>query len=410
MATMIDSLTNLITPAVGQIAGKLGESEASVSQGATAGFGSLLGGLLNKSRDAGAFSQIFDMISSPPPSSNLTNDLASAVGTMGTGGGGMANTASNFLGSLFGGNTNAVTDLLGRSAGFKNSASALALLKFAAPMLINFLGKKVRDGGMNAHGLTNLLTSERDSIVQAAPPGLMDVLQSAPETPHVEREVPRAATPADRPYVGDTHKERSGRWLWPAVGIAALLLAFIAVRQGREHRVTNTVSTGVSALDTMAMRPGAAIDTAGGEVSPSVSGLGALGKKRLPNGIIISIPAYGAESRVVAFIEGSQPIGTHNSFDLDRVSFAPGSSEIMSGSQDQLNNVAAILRAYPNATVKIAGYSDNAGSPVTNLKLSQERANAVKLALERAGISSSRMTSEAGGVRNQRVALIFTHK
>jgi len=42
--------------------------------------------------------------------------------------------------------------------------------------------------------------------------------------------------------------------------------------------------------------------------------------------------------------------------------------------------------------------------------LSQQRANAVKQALVGSGISSSRVTSEAGGVRNRRVALEVANK
>jgi OOP family OmpA-OmpF porin len=408
MATLIDSLTNLIAPATGQIAAKLGESDAAVSHGVTSGLGSVLGGLLHKSKDTAAFGQIFDLISSPPPSTNLTGDLETAVGTLGTSGGGAPSTATNFLGMLFGGQTNAIADLLGRTAGFKKSTSALMLLNFAAPMVLNFFGKKIRDDGLNAGSLTNLLTSERDSIVAAAPPGFMNVLGSAPQTPYVERELRRTATPADRPYIGDTRTERSGRWLWPAVGVAAAVLAWIAISQSRPHRVARRVTAGVSAMDTMANRTGRVIDTAGGEVN--ISGLGALGKRRLPNGIIINVPAFGMESRVLGFIEGPQSASELATFDFDRLTFDQGSAHVQPGSLDQLNNVASIMRAYPDVTVKISGFSDNAGSPVSNLKLSQQRANAVKQALVASGIASSRMTTEAGGVRNRRVALEITHK
>jgi OOP family OmpA-OmpF porin len=411
MATLIDSLTNLVSPAVGQIAGKLGESEMAVSSGVTGSLGSMLGGLLHKTKDAAGFGQIFDVIGSAPPSSDLTSDLASAVGSLGTGESSVADTASNFLGMLFGEHTNGIADLLGGSAGFKNKASALALLEFAAPMVINFLGKRVRDDALNAGGLTQLLTSERDSIVAAAPPGLMNVLESAPPTPRVEeREVPRTVTAGDRPYVGETRTERGGRWLWIAVGVAAVFLAWIAISVSRPHRVAQRVSAGVTVTDTMAHRAGAVIDTAGGEVSPSISGLGALGKRRLPNGLIIDVPAYGMESRVIDFIEGTQPVGALSTFDFDRLTFADGTAHLRPESSEQVHNIAAIMRAYPDVTVKIEGFSDNAGSPVTNLRLSQQRANAVKQALVGAGISSKRISAEAGGVRNRRVALELTHK
>lgn len=411
MATLIDSLTNLIAPATGQIAAKLGESEAAVSSGVTSSLGSVLGGLLDKTKDPAAFGHIFDVISSAPPSTNLTGDLQAGVGALGASGSGPTNAATNFLGMLFGGNMNAVTDLLGRTAGFKNPTSAASLLSLAAPMVLNFFGQKIHEGGLDASSLSSLLTSERDSIVGAAPPGLMNVLESAPQAPRVEeREIPLTATPGDRPYVDDTRPERSGRWLWPAVGIAAVLLAWIAISVSRPHRAAERVSANVSAGDSMANRAGGVIDTAGGEVSGTISGLGSLGMRRLPNGLVITVPAYGMETRVIGFIEGTQPVGTLSSFDFDRLKFAAGSAHLRPQSQEQLNNVVSIMRAYPGVTVKIEGFSDNAGSPATNLKLSRERANAVKQALVGAGIASSRVKAEAGGPRNQRVALEITHK
>jgi len=409
MATLIDSLTDLIAPATGQIATKLGESEAVVSHGVTTTLGSLFGGLLHKTKDPVGFGQVFDVISSAPPSANLTGDLDTAVGALGTNDVVATNTATNFLGMLFGGGTTAVAESLGRTVGFKNPTSVTALLSFAAPMVVNFLGKKVHEDGLDATKLSNLLTSERETIDAAAPPGFMNTLEGAPPAPLVEeREVEIAAVPGDRPYVGDTHTERSGRWLWPAVGIAAALLAWIAISVSRPHRAEQRTTASVSPMDTMANRTGGVIDTAGGEVS--ISGLGALGKRRLPSGVIINVPAYGMESRVIGFIEGSQPVSDHSTFDFDRLNFFEGSAHLQPGSLDQLNNVAAIMRAYPTMTVKIEGFSDNTSSPRDNLKLSQQRASAVKQALVASGISSSRMTAEPGGVRNQRVAFEITHK
>jgi len=410
MATLIDSLTDLIAPATGQIAAKLGESEAAVAHGVTTTLGSVFGGLLNKTKDPAAFGQIFDVISSAPPSANLEGDLQTSVETMGATAGVATSSATNFLDMLFGGGTTAVAELLGRTVGFRNPASVTSLLSFATPMVLNFLGKRVHEDGLNADSLARVLASERDSIVAAAPPEFMDVLGSAPEPRFVEEEIAITPVPGDKPYVGDTRSERSGKWLWPAVGIAAAILAWIAISVSRPHRVAERVSARVSAIDTVKARPGGIVDTAGGEVTTPISPLGALGMRRLPGGIILTVPAYGMESRVVGFIEGAQPVSEHSTFDFDRLTFAQGTARILPESQEQLKNVASIMQAYPNVTVKVEGFSDIAGAPRTNLKLSQQRANAVKQALVASGIPSNRITAEAGGVRNRRVALEVTHK
>ena len=417
MATLIDSLTNLVSPATGQIAEKLGESETAVSRGVTSSLGSVLGGLVNKTKDPTAFGQIFDLISSRPASTNLTGDLQTAVGGLRTSGG--TNTSTKFLGMLFGGRTNAVGDLLGRTAGFKNPTSGSSLLSFAVPLVLGFFGKRVHDDGLNASSLTNLLTSERDSIVAAAPPGFMSVLESAPQTPRVEeREFRKTATPADRPYIRDTRTEGGRRWLWPVVGVAAVALAWLAVSHSKPRRTSEAVTTGMTAS------AGGLIDTSAGEVSKTVGSLGAFGKRRLPNGVELNVPEYGIETKVIGFIEGPQPVNDLTWFDFDRLNFATGSARVLPESQEQLSNIAAILRAYPNVTVKIGGYTDNVGSSAANLKLSKDRADAVKQALVRSGIATNRITTEGygslhpvadnsteeGRERNRRIAVKVTQK
>jgi OmpA-OmpF porin, OOP family len=89
-----------------------------------------------------------------------------------------------------------------------------------------------------------------------------------------------------------------------------------------------------------------------------------------------------------------------------------------------LGNIAAILKAYPNAHVKIGGYTDNTGEAAANVALSSARAKNVMDALVGAGIDSSRLESkgygdqypvgdnatEEGRAQNRRIALLVTQK
>ncbi len=71
-----------------------------------------------------------------------------------------------------------------------------------------------------------------------------------------------------------------------------------------------------------------------------------------------------------------------------------------SASYDRIDFVLNYLKTNPNANVEITGYADEIGNELYNLKLSSNRANAVKDILVKSGISESRITVSQGGVDN----------
>ncbi len=62
-----------------------------------------------------------------------------------------------------------------------------------------------------------------------------------------------------------------------------------------------------------------------------------------------------------------------------------------------LQSIASILKEYPTAKFAIEGHTDNAGKPAKNLKLSKDRAAAVKQYLIDNGIAADRLASEGFG-------------
>lgn len=83
--------------------------------------------------------------------------------------------------------------------------------------------------------------------------------------------------------------------------------------------------------------------------------------------------------------------------DLPRVQFATGSDEILPESFDELEAAAELLMAAGDITVEVQGYTDTDGSEESNLALSQDRADAVRLWLVDAGVSSSSLTAVGYG-------------
>lgn len=85
---------------------------------------------------------------------------------------------------------------------------------------------------------------------------------------------------------------------------------------------------------------------------------------------------------------------------LRGVSFEAGSSVLTTGSYGALDGVAAALVAHPDIRLEIAGYTDDAGTPGTNLRLSQLRAEAVRAYLVSRGVGATRLTARGYGSAN----------
>ena len=80
------------------------------------------------------------------------------------------------------------------------------------------------------------------------------------------------------------------------------------------------------------------------------------------------------------------------------VHFESGRAVIGSESFPLLNEVAALLNAHPEVkSVRVEGHTDDRGGAAANMKLSKDRAAAVRTYLVKQGVSDARLTSEGYG-------------
>lgn len=85
-------------------------------------------------------------------------------------------------------------------------------------------------------------------------------------------------------------------------------------------------------------------------------------------------------------------------YSFDQVNFKMGSAnELMAGSEGQIQNLAQILKAYPDSKIKIGGYTDKTGDEAVNMKISQGRADFVKAQLAKMGVGSQVLGAEGYG-------------
>lgn len=118
-------------------------------------------------------------------------------------------------------------------------------------------------------------------------------------------------------------------------------------------------------------------------------------QKKLPNGVELSIPTSSFENKLLGLLEDAA--NRPGELNLDRISYSKAKTTLRPSSKEQLQNLAEILKAYPNTKIVIRGYTDKAPNSAYNLEIPRARANNVLRELTRMGINKSRMTAEGFG-------------
>lgn len=411
-ANLLDSLKNYITPElISKASGMLGESESGVASAISASIPSLLSGLVNKSSDSGVMGSVMDLVSSQ--ASNSDGILSNLAGLL-SGDSASPEIASTLLSSLFGGKVSGITDLIAGVSGVKSS-SVTSVLGMAAPMLLGHLGKS----GTTLSGLTSLLSSEKESILAAAPAGLASAAGFANNF---------SSTVKNNVNAAPVSNDSGGfpKWLLPLLLIGAALAALYYFTKECNKKVEAAPIDNIEVVDSLAKK---ALDTAHGAakevIVDAVSTLGEFSVITLPNNVELNAPQKGIENQVVTWMnDKSKVVDKTTWFNFDRLLFETGKSTLKPESQEQLKNMSEILKAYPTMEIKLGGYTDNTGVAASNLKLSGDRAKSVMAELVKMGVEAKRVNAEGygdqfpvasndteeGRAQNRRIAVRITKK
>ncbi|MDD3771510.1 MAG: OmpA family protein [Weeksellaceae bacterium] len=124
----------------------------------------------------------------------------------------------------------------------------------------------------------------------------------------------------------------------------------------------------------------------------------------LPDSTKIRVGDKSAEFKLYEQLQNPDFIAQpHKNIDwitLDRVYFTTGKSELTENSNRQIQHLVILLNAYPNAKIKIGGFTDNQGQDETNIRISTGRAKNIANQLIENGVDALQIESEGFGAIN----------
>ena len=384
----------------------LGVSESNTKSAVTSMIPALLGSLVQKGSTPQGASSLLNMINSPQVDSGIVGNMSQLLGG-GANVNQLVNTGSSLINSLLGSNAGPLSNTLSSMSGLSGSSTS-NLLALAAPFFLGGLKKLVGERGLNTSGLMSLLGDQAKSVQNAIDPRLAQAMNLRLPVSGATREV--AADTA-----GGFNKLLP--WL---IGLLVLVPLLLWMSRSCSTKTAQDVA-GTTRTAADATR-NAAQTAAQKAANAARAGTAALRSIQLPGGGTIQIPTGGFTDSLVAFLNGNAPAG--QSFAFDAVTFETDSARLASGSNDQLGQLAAVLKAYPTVVITVEGHTDNTGDPASNKKLSEDRAAAVKDALVGMGVPAERVTStgwgaekpiasndtEEGKLKNRRVEISITNR
>ena len=213
MATnLVAEIVETLSPSiVSRIATSLGANQTATQKAIVAAVPALLAALISYVMKPQGASKLSDIVSKQEP--GVLSSLASVIG--GAGQKALVDQGGSLLASLLGGKSqSALTSALGQYSGIGESSSK-NLLGLLAPVVLGVLGQQQRQGGLDAPGLANLLTSQKANVADALPAGFAKYLGGTGLLDDVAGAVAkRAPEPAA--------SSSSWGWLLGALALAAL--------------------------------------------------------------------------------------------------------------------------------------------------------------------------------------------
>jgi len=423
----------------------LGESSENTSSALSNILPTLLGKIVDQGDNEEGAKGILDLVNKTDDS--MLDDIGS-IFSKGSGSvNGLLNSGSGILSSLLGNKVGGLVDMIANLSGMKSSSSS-SLLKMAAPFIFGIIKRQVANKGLS--GLMSLLSGQKSHLKGKLPSGvgsllglsslgggLFDkvtgaagdvvdgskkVVTGAADT---VGDVGRGAVDAGKKVVSgagdavgsvgrgaanvagdvaDVGAKAGGsilKWLLPVLLVLGALSIFglrtgCGAIDGAADKVGDVTSGAVETVGNVAEGAADAVgDAASGAAdmaSTAFSNVNEAAKGALSK---IKFAAGSAGSQMMDYIDGD--FKGDGKVTFKNLSFATGSAAISGATAVEVDNLAAILKAYPDVKIAVNGYTDNTGNADSNMSLSQKRADAVKARLAAQGIAGARISTKGYG-------------
>jgi len=400
---VIDLIKGQLGPAlVSQAAAQFGESESGISKAIGGLLPAIVGGLANNSDN-------------PAVLNAITN--ASSSGILGNLLGGSSDNSiiSNLLSSIFGDKLSGLVNSIATFAGISSNSSS-SLLNLVTGATVGTIGKYAADNNLGQSGISSLLNDQKGIVSSLLPAGLSlaslnigdwakgykfdndnDAIKTAAvEEPKVD--VTRSTTPTET-YSQGNNEGGGSIWKWLLPLLLLIAAAYFIWKQCEKKKTTTTLtttdSTTVTSDSTATITPSDTTVTTVTKVDENID----------LNGTSLKGYKGGMEDQMIAFLKADGYKNAANDealkdkwYDFDHVNFKIGSADqLEAGSEGQLQNLVTILKAFPEAKIKIGGYTDKTGDEAKNLKLSADRANFIKSWLGKQGVGAQVIAADGYG-------------
>ena len=294
--------------------------------------------------------------------------------------GGM-NLGERFENELVGAENKAYPNAVAAESGI-SAASADRLSGWVAAVIAGYVGHKIVRNNLSMSAVMAGLRQERGSAVKEIPV-----------------KVGRAAgisgmCSSSAPVAGRDGKKNN--WLvWLIIVLIVVIIVFLSIRSCNRNGGGEVVAV-TENVTVVPTAPAA-------QTAAAKEGLTFV-EHKLPDGRTIRVAEGGCEDCMLKYLQSdayrkaTNEELSKNWIQFDKIDFMHDSETALAGnSMEQLDNIAAILKNYPDVRIRIGGFADKTGTRAVNYEISKKRAEYIKSILVKDGIPADRISTEGFG-------------